>query len=150
MSTKEEISLYDKLQTRLSENGIIPNNFKFATVTLQDKTKGKMLMCPFCLIPHFLTEYTYNKGFYECKSCKNRITDKTLLKMYSFFTENEKIQTEEYARWVFDYRMNGFFQKITFKDFNERLKELNISYEFWDFYKKLKGEYKQDKENEDE
>jgi hypothetical protein len=51
----------------------------------------------------------------------------------------------EYAKWVYEYRLSGFFTKLksgnnSFEKWNKKMKELGINYEFWDEYKKLKGE----------
>jgi cupin superfamily acireductone dioxygenase involved in methionine salvage len=51
---------------------------------------------------------------------------------------------QEYAQWVYNYRLSGFFSKINFEKWNKKLKDLGIAYEFWEEYKKLKGEENQE------
>jgi hypothetical protein len=47
---------------------------------------------------------------------------------------------QKYAEWVFGYSLNGFWQKISFSSWKERLFEIGWSQPFWDKYKALKGE----------
>jgi hypothetical protein len=67
----------------------------------------------------------------------------------------QSCSNEEYAKWVFDYRLCGFFHKIksgnnSFEKWNKKMKELGISYEFWEKYKQLKGEFKEENKQDDE
>jgi len=60
----------------------------------------------------------------------------------------QECSNQEYARWVYEYRLSGFFKKINFDLWAKKLKDLGIAYEFWEEYKKLKGEDNQtEKEN---
>ncbi len=139
----KEKMLYDKLQTKLGEYGILPNNFKFATINLKDIVKDKMLICPFCLNMSHISQFFFSSGLYQCNYCKNRMKEETLKLMFEIFNQ-EKINVYEFAKWVFNYRLSGFFQKIDFKQWNKKLYEMDINFEFWDNYKKLKGEYYKD------
>lgn len=49
------------------------------------------------------------------------------------------MDAEQYAKWVWDYRKSGFWQKVNFEAFKGRLVALGISKRFWDTYKKYKG-----------
>lgn len=139
----------DKQQTILSEFGILPNPYKFAKLFFKDKVKDKSLICPFCLRIQQLKDFTYAKGFYLC-SCGNQMTEKTLSYMFDIFNV-ETVKTELFAQWVYNYRLNGFFSKICldieeitkdnrFQEWNNRLHNFGISYDFWENYKRLKGE----------
>lgn len=148
MVDKTEKALYDKMQTRLGENCLpIPNNFKFAKKNLSDIVKDKMLICPFCLTPNYLSSFEFDKGLYKCEKCKNRMHESTLINMFNWFN-SPIIDSESYAKWVFGYRINGFFQKINFKEWNTQLWKFGISQDFWGYYNKYKGEYKAEQEGE--
>lgn len=110
-----ERALYDKMQTRLTENGIEENKFKFAKKMLKDIIKDKTILCPFCLNIFHLKDFYYSQGFYQCKNCKNKMKDTTLKSMFEWFN-CEKPQIDKFAQWVYVYRLNGFFQKINFKE----------------------------------
>jgi len=150
MIDKEEKALYDKLQTRLGADCIpVPNSFKFAKLFLEDKIKNRMIMCPFCLNSSYLTQMNIDHGLYQCNYCKNRMSDKTILLIFDIFNSEKTIKTNEFAVWVFGYRMNGFFQKIKFQEWTKKLYDLGISYDFWEKYKQLKGEYQQEKQEDE-
>lgn len=134
-------ALYDKLQTRLTANGVEPNSFKFAQKRLTDIIKDKNVLCPFCLSIFYLKDFSYSQGLYKCKHCSNKMRDKTLELMFKWFNcENPKIA--EFAQWVYGYRLNGFFQKIIFKEWSGKLYTLGFSKEFWENYRRIKGEDK--------
>ena len=92
--------------------------------------------CPFCLHEGHLAAFEFKtpKGKISamamCPECKYKMRKKTL---------TESMTPEEYAHFVFFYAQSGFWRKVNFKQFNERLRKLGISYEFWKKYKELKG-----------
>jgi hypothetical protein len=143
------ITANDIYQSILTENGILPNPNKFAKEFFKDKVKNKMLICPFCLTPQYLSQFSFDRGYYKCPKCKSRTTEKTLSLMFDIFNF-PKINIDEFAKWVFGYRVNGFFQKVNFQEWNKKLHDLGVSYDFWDYYKKLKGEYQIEKQKEKE
>lgn len=147
MNDKFEKALYDKLQFRLGKNGITPNTFKYARKEVKDLIKNNRLLCPFCLEIFHLSDFIYINSLYKCKNCNNRITGKTLEIVFKLLC-CEKPDIEGFAKWVYGYRLNGFFQKINFEKWNKNLHFLGFSYEFWDYYKKLKGENKKEYEDE--
>ena len=102
--------------------------------------KSNFWICPFCLETSnkFIIE---NKGLIKCPNCSNFMRLKTLL-----FVKD--CTNKEYAKWVYEYRLSGFFKKINFEQWTKKLKELGIAYEFWEEYKKLKGFYEEE-EKED-
>jgi hypothetical protein len=51
-----------------------------------------------------------------------------------------QMNISEFAQWVYNYRLNGFFDKIDFANWNKQLKLNGISTEFWEEYRKYKGE----------
>jgi hypothetical protein len=54
----------------------------------------------------------------------------------------KEMNVEDFARWVFEYRLSGFWEKVfpNFETWNKKLKDLGINYEFWENYKRLKGD----------
>lgn len=101
----------------------------------------KIVLCPFCLNETKLFRFKRKHGFCECPNCLNLMTVKTLI---------VSMTTEEFAKWVFDYRLSGFWKKIypDFETWKKRLKELGISYEFWENYKRLRGDNIKEDESE--
>jgi hypothetical protein len=53
---------------------------------------------------------------------------------------------KQFAKWVFEYRLSGFFSKINFKEWNQKLWELGVSQEFWEEYKLLRGDTTKEEE----
>ena len=138
---KEILQLeYDKKQMQFAIDGTLIINQKF----IDEKTpidalinNSNFWMCPFCLETSnkFIIE---NKGLIKCFNCLNGMRMKTLL-----FVKD--CSNKEYAKWVYEYRLSGFFSKLnsgnnSFEKWNKKMKELGFSYEFWDEYKRLKGE----------
>ena len=75
----------------------------------------------------------------RCPECNNSMLERTL---------TAEMTAEEYASFVFDYSLSGFWQKVKFGQFCERLRKLGISYEFWKKYKELKGKGYMEEEKE--
>lgn len=129
---------YDKQQSILSGTGIKPNPHNYAkikiTYSILDERK---VFCPFCLINLPLNNFliTVKKGIHQslgkCPNCENEILLKTL--------DNLNVMTmKEFAKFIFDYRLNGFWDKAPFEQFKSRLKEFEDYQDFWDEYKRLK------------
>jgi hypothetical protein len=145
MPTQKEILQleYDKKQTQFALDGELIINQK----VIDDNTPIEALInssnfwiCPFCLETSnkFIIE---NKGLIKCPNCSNLMKLKTLL-----FVKD--CSNEEYAKWVFNYRLSGFFKKINFEKWISKMKELGMSYEFWEEYKKLKGDNEKEEKEE--
>lgn len=122
----------DLNQTKLSSSGCVSNIAKYAKKDLQINF-NEMVLCPFCLEWSEWHLFKRTKGFYECIHCHNHMTFKTAYNI-------RKMNPREFAKWVFDYRMNGFFSKINFQKWNNNLYEYGLSFEFWQEYKKLRGD----------
>lgn len=136
--------LYDINQLKLGELGNKINTFKFAVETVNIKF-DTIVICPFCLtLKEFGKNFSLEKGSYKCQFCQNLLKKETIKKIIN-------IEPEEYALWVYEYRINGFWKKIypTFNIWNLRLSEFkgNFSKRFWDKYREIKGENFQE-ENE--
>jgi len=136
---RQEKVLYDLKQTRLTENGIKKNDFKYVKLDIAEELKGKTILCPFCLHYNKFFDYWNNrkdKRLMKCPKCQNLMQIETLQKMTVF-------TVQQFTKFVYDYRLSRFFDKIDFKNWNNRLYKLNISQEFWDEYKKLRGDYEE-------
>jgi transcription elongation factor Elf1 len=109
---------------------------KKVTVTVAAIYTG-LYRCPFCLhearINSFLisTGKGYHRGLGKCPECGNQMQLKTL---------TSKMTPEQFAEFAYGYRTAGYWQKVKFNTFNQRLKELGINFRFWKRYKELKGE----------
>jgi len=106
-------------------------------ITIAIEMKNPVYFCPFCLFYGRIEQFEFKtpKGNIskrlECPDCKNMMLRRTL---------EQKMNAEQYAEWVFDYRLSGFWQKCNFKVWKERLYKLGLSHKFWEKYKLLKGE----------
>lgn len=98
-------------------------------------------MCPFCLYIGMLWRFSVKtkKGYSDkrakCPECGEGMLMRTL---------RMKVTPEEFADWCYDYG-KGFWSKVgNFKQWNERLRKIGWSWEFWAKYKALKGEEPQE------
>jgi hypothetical protein len=85
------------------------------------------------LLSNFENYRYVDKALVECPNCKNKMRGNTL-----YFIS--QMSVPEFAQWVYNYRLNGFFDKIDFDQWNKQLKLNGIVTEFWDSYRKYKGE----------
>ena len=135
---EQQKAIEDKEQTQLDKNGCIPNPYKNAQKTYATFDFSKKVLCPFCLEYNEMFRFIKKRGFFICPVCGNDMMFRTLVK---------EMDIPDFARWVFEYRLSGFFQKVypSFKEWNNKLWNLGIAKEFWENYKKLRG----DNENEE-
>ena len=136
------------------------NPNKFATVQEKGIDPFLKTRCPFCLCFHPITKFLitkfdkkgnnkgYNRGSGKCPDCGQGMQLKTLTMMRKWTIEDPVAGVKLYANWVYGYRQSGFFQKIKFADFNSMLKSMKWSREFWDEYKRLKGDLPSAEEQE--
>lgn len=107
---------------------------------------SKKISCPFCLglseFRLFLvsTKAGISRSMGHCPLCDQGMQLRSLVHM-------DKSTAKEYAGWVFRYR--GFFKKIKFNEWKGRLKIMGWTQEFWDEYKRLKGEREKEGSGED-
>lgn len=147
--TRQQIAIYDKQQTTLTKTGT-QNNVQLCAVVVLQFTPEKTVLCPFCLTPNKLMKFYISnkkgidKRLGKCPNCQNNVMYKTLFNLL-------KWTPQQFAKWVFEYRLSGFWQKIVFKKWKQRLYELDMSLEFWQEYKKLRGDPDEttQKENDD-
>jgi hypothetical protein len=126
-------NMQDKQQTKFNtDSKMIKNDYKFK-IDRPTIDFSQLILCPFCLNANTYSKFVKDRAWITCPNCKELLTVKTALTII-------KMNPEEYAKWVFIYRHSGFFQKIDFKKWNQKLKEIGINIEFWEVYKRLKGE----------
>jgi len=132
----------DKLQTKLTAKGCEPNILKTATIPFLQQ---KFYICPFCLNRNepknfiiLLPKGKIRKGLGKCPFCSNQIQWQTLMKI-------REMTIQEFAYWCFEYSLNGFWEKVNYKSFNQNLNAMNLSQKFWNYYKELKGTYNEEK-----
>jgi predicted metal-binding protein len=107
----------------------------------------RQVSCVFCLYTTNLQKFFKidAKGrtiaLVTCPECHNKMQLQTLIKDMSI---------QEYAKFVYGYRLSGFWKKCPFALFNQRLREIGASSEFWLEYKKLKGEYPEQNYSQEE
>lgn len=132
----------DRHQTLFSTNPaeiIQENKYKYAKITEKGIDPFRNTTCPFCLsyvrLRLFLisNKKGYDRGLGKCPECGQKMKLKTLVMM-------ETCEPEEYAKFVFEYRRSGFWQKIKFASWKDRLKIMKWTKRFWDEYKRLRGD----------
>lgn len=138
--------LYDIKQYKLNPDlSISKNNFKFAEKK-NDMKYNDIVLCPFCLMSYELGKFELRKGLRVCPCCSSKLKLSTLAEIDNF---------DKFVQFVFNYRLNGFWNKICldvpqtnpdarFNAWNSRLKSLGLSYDFWENYKRLKGDFGND------
>jgi len=129
----QQKAIEDKEQTQLTKKGCIPNPNKYAEKTYSTFDFSKQVLCPFCLEYNALFSFIKKRGFFECPVCHNDMMLKTLVK---------EMNIADFARWVYEYRLSGFWDKVypNFESWNNKLWKLGIAKEFWENYKRLKGD----------
>ena len=101
------------------------------------ETFSGVYRCPFCLGLNKISAYListkkgYHKGLGHCPECNNQMQLKTL---------TAEMTPEQFADFAFNYSSSGYWQKVLFSKFNERLKLIGWLERFWTEYKKLKGD----------
>ena len=129
------------------------NHNKFATITEKGIDPFLNVRCPFCLSHLPLTKFLitrydrkgrskgFDRGKGKCPECGQGMRLQTLVSMRQWMlVKSPEEGVFLYAAWVWEYRRSGFFQKIKFAQFNSMLKSMGWSREFWDQYKRLKGD----------
>ena len=97
--------------------------------------KENKFTCPYCLyegsITHFfikLKSGRWSEKRFMCPDCGKIMNKQTLVR---------EMTVEELAEWVLDTMA---WERISFNKFKTRLKEMGISWQFWEHYKKHKKE----------
>jgi len=117
------------------QKSLTPEQDSKYRMTYEQYGEGKV-MCPYCLYEDYSHKFymklahgrTSEKRF-QCPDCNQVMQKKTLYNSMS---------VEQFAEWMFDTLA---WSRVSFTKFNNRLKEMGISYQFWKHYK----EYKQEK-----
>ncbi len=103
--------------------------------TIVEETKT-VYYCPFCLFFGSISKFKFRtpKGKESkkarCPECKNEMLMRTI---------TVSMTPEQYAEWVYAYVKDGFWQKIKFEKWKERLYKLGMAQRFWAKYRLLKG-----------
>jgi hypothetical protein len=143
---REEKAKDDKQQKRLDPNS--PSFMKAkpkVEVNITEIHTGTY-SCPFCLhagkINGYLisTKKGYDKRLGHCPECNNKMMLKTLL---------ADMTPEQFAQFAYGYSCQGYWQKVSFAKFNERLKLIGWQERFWNKYRELKGTLTISSEEED-
>ena len=134
---KRQLMKTDKKQLTFTANGEVAKKKDNEGTRVALELLSPLYCCPFCLYAGKVHTFEMKtpKGNtskrYKCPECNAIMVKRTLEK---------KMDAEEYAEWVFDYRLSGFWQKCNFKVWKERLYKLGMSHKFWEKYRLLKGE----------
>ena len=129
----------DKEQSILTANGNITQSEPYKAEMTISADYNQQVFCPFCIHVDKLSAFLIStkKGISQhdakCPECKlgMRMTSLT------------QIETpEQFAEFAYPYAKSGFWQKVSWTKFNDRMKKIGWSYKFWLRYKELKGEDK--------
>ena len=97
--------------------------------------KNEPLTCPFCLYEASISKFLiklksgrWSEKRFMCPDCGKIMNKATLVR---------EMSVEEFAAWVLDAEA---WSRVSFNKFTKRLKEMGISYQFWDAYNKHKAE----------
>jgi transposase-like protein len=134
----------DKQQTKFV-NGQIETNKSRVMIEKSKIDFSVKVLCPFCLNVNTLDKFKKDRAWYKCPKCNSLLIAKTCVSII-------KMNPKQFAKWVFEYRLSGFFSKIKFKEWTQKLYELGVSQEFWEEYKLLRGDItkeEEEKENSD-
>lgn len=133
---------FDKQQMMFNNDSTVKmNDFKFAEKEPNIKYHN-IVLCPFCLKSNELGKFALKKGLRVCPNCGLSLKLSTL---------SELDDLDKFVRFVFNYRLNGFWDKIClevlkkdrdsrFNEWNKRLWQLGLSRGFWDKYRALRGD----------
>jgi hypothetical protein len=133
---REQIAKGDQSQACFRPDGSVDPRIKPEVVSESLDTL-KVVMCPFCLgkdrLQVFLvsTKKGISRSKAHCPHCNNGMLLHTLLVEWS---------PESFADFVYGYRKSGYWQKISFADWKQKLEELGWARPFWDHYKEMKAE----------
>ncbi len=134
---REQQALRDKQQLQIDTLKPMSNPLAEKQVDLKQQTA----ICPFCLFTNDLSKFLYScgSGFHKrlgvCPECKHKSELRTLVTIPT-------MTPQEYAQFVFDYRLSGFWEKCNFKVWRERLdSEPEQARKFWNRYYDLRGDY---------
>jgi hypothetical protein len=123
----------DIKQCILNPDGSVSKNPRKYAKQIIEKDFTLVVMCPFCLNTTELWRFNFIRGLRRCPNCLNQMRLETLIKIKSL---------TEFVKFVFNYRLEGFWNKVypSFDEWNKKLYGLHLNREFWEEYKKLKGD----------
>ncbi len=96
---------------------------------------NKLMVCPFCLRDNKLQKFLVStkKGVSnsraQCPACGEGMLLRSLMRDWT---------PETYAQWVFEYSHSGFWKKVHFEIWKDRLIARGWSDTFWNVYRELK------------
>lgn len=104
---------------------------------VQVAVDSRMATCPFCLHQSSTDKFAvsckkgFNKRLGKCPECKNQSMWMTL---------HRKWKIKEFALFVYNYSREGFWSKCKYPAFNGRLRLIGQLDNFWNEYRRLKGD----------
>lgn len=134
---REQRAKHDRDQATLEPKSKTGIKVKFYKLDMEGEDANQRYMCPFCLhqdkLRYFLiqTGKGIHRGLAECPECKNKCKLSTL---------KADMTPEQYADFAYGYKGFGFWQKVPFETWKERLYKIGWAHRFWERYKQLKGE----------
>ena len=143
---REELAKADYSQAYFTREGQIE---ALRTAAFKEGTGldlNKIVFCPFCLaddkVQRFLvsTKKGISTGRAQCPTCGQGMMLRNIVKDWT---------PETYAKWVYEYSGSGFWQKINFELWKDRLYARGWSQAFWDVYRQLKSDSPREENYED-
>jgi hypothetical protein len=133
---REERMRSDHAQTCFQPDGSVQERYH-ARVQDASVDVNQIVVCPFCLQSDKLQAFLISnkkgisKSNAQCPKCQSGMRMNSLLR---------KWDAESFAEWVFEYSKQGYWQKVKFEEWKERLNQLGWGQSFWTRYRALKGE----------
>ncbi len=133
---RQSKSFDDRQQIKFDKDGKWIKPAEVEIVQFTAVNCNELVACPFCLYKAKLsaffisTKTGISQANAKCPECHNGMRMKSLW---------NDMGASQYAEWVFNYRLSGFWQKCPFAVWKKRLKEIGWSTAFWARYRELKG-----------
>jgi len=137
---REQKAKDDKQQTRLGHADHLEPSAMQETKIETGIDYTEQVMCPFCLHQDKLQAFLVStkKGISQskahCPECDNGMMMRNLTAEWT---------PEQYAEFCFGYAQTGFWEKVPFTKWKERLAQIGWAQRFWNKYNALKADYQE-------
>ncbi len=127
----------DEQQAKFATDGTTRTVKKVHAIIGFTHQPTEQFACPFCLGIRMLRSYfiSTKKGIHQgmgkCPECENK---------FRFRTLTEITTATQYAEFAYPYSASGFWQKVPWNKWKDRLYRIGWTREFWHRYHELKGE----------
>jgi len=134
---REEKAYKDRKQSVFTKTATIKSKQKPKVGVESLYSMTEQFACPFCLGLHKFQQYLIStkhgihQGLGQCPECNNKFRFRTLTQITT---------AKQYAEFAYPYSASGFWQKVPWSKWKDRLYKIGWSQAFWHRYHELKGE----------